>query len=97
MKDSGAAKPGVPAASRAVAGAGDADVDEHGAVALAVEQDVGRLDVAVDHADRVHRVERVGDLERDLRDRVGRQPLAALVRRAQHLASGWPSTSSITK
>ena len=33
----------------------------------------------------MHRVERVADLERDLRDRLGREPLAALERRAQHL------------
>src|SRR5258706_537671 len=63
----------------------DADVDEHRAIALAIEQDIGGLDVAVDEAEVVHRFERVADLERDLRDRFDGKPFAALERRAQYL------------
>ena len=76
----------------------DADVDQHRAIALAVEQDVRRLDVAVDQAEpRASRRAR-----RRSRARSARPPRSATTRRARAVArrtseSGWPSTSSITK
>ena len=52
---------------------GDADVHEDRAIALAIEQDVGRLDVAVDQAAPGHVGQRHRTLEADLHDLVQRQ------------------------
>ena len=57
-----------PRGGQAVAGAlplGDPEVGEHRATGVGVEQDVGGLDVAVDHAAAVRAVERIGQLHED--------------------------------
>ena len=41
------------------------------------------FDIAVDETERVHRVERIADLEGDLRHCLGRKPFPAIHRRAQ--------------
>ncbi|CAA9298234.1 MAG: hypothetical protein AVDCRST_MAG11-638 [uncultured Gemmatimonadaceae bacterium] len=63
----------------------DAEVGDHGAAALAVEQDVVGLDVAVHHAARVRVGERVGDVGEDAADHGHRRARLPAEARAEAL------------
>jgi hypothetical protein len=57
---------------------GDAEVGDHHPPPAPLQQDVVRLDVAVDHADGVGGAQRVGGLRHDPADLVGGEAAAAL-------------------
>ena len=79
-------EPGLrhPLAAGALHGERDAEVGHERVAAL--QQDVLRLDVAMDHAEAVRVAERIGDFARDADRFVDRQLAVALEARAQRLA-----------
>ena len=71
---------------------GQPEVGQAG-IAVRVDQDVGRLDVAVQHAARVGGGQRVGDPDADVADLLLARPLFGFT----HLVSEPPGHSSITR